>query len=199
MTTIYILELQGGNYYIGKTSNVIQRYQQHLNGNGSAWTTRYAPLSLIKTIENASAFDEDKVTKEYMAKYGMDKVRGGTYVEMELSAVHKQVIQKEIWNAKGLCTGCGKHGHFVKDCYTNKAKSASALRSASQSAFTMSQPRPTYKTYTKSYEYEESEESEYESEYESEDEDEYAYQKDTCYRCGRQGHYSSNCYATIKR
>ena len=197
MTTIYILELQGGNYYIGKTSNVIQRYQQHLNGEGSAWTIAHPPVSLVKTIENASVFDEDKVTKEYMAKYGMDKVRGGTYVEMELSAAHKQVLQKEIWSAKGLCTGCGKHGHFVKDCYTNKAKSASALRSA----FTMSQPRPTYKTYTKSYEYEESEESEYESEYESEDEDEYAYQKDTCYRCGRQGHYSSNCYATtsVKR
>jgi len=125
MTTIYILELQDGNYYIGKTSNVIQRYQQHLNGDGSAWTRAYPPISLVKTIENASAFDEDKVTKEYMAKYGIDKVRGGTYVQINLSIAHKQVLQKEIWSAKGVCTGCGKHGHFIKDCYTNKTMNKS--------------------------------------------------------------------------
>lgn len=85
MSTIYVLRLEGGRYYVGKSDHVMKRYQQHLEGSGSAWTRKYPPVSLEKTIEHASPFEEDKVTKEYMSRYGMDKVRGGSYVELELS------------------------------------------------------------------------------------------------------------------
>lgn len=116
-TTIYILRLEGGHYYIGKSQNVIKRYQEHLNGSGSAWTRKYAPISLERTIEGASIFDEDKITKEYMAKYGIDKVRGGSYVQIELSPFHIDALNMEIRGAKNLCTQCGRSGHFIKNCY----------------------------------------------------------------------------------
>jgi predicted GIY-YIG superfamily endonuclease len=67
-TNIYILKLQGGRYYIGKSDNVSKRYEQHLNGSGSSWTKKYKPISVDKIIPNASPFDEDKYTKEYMSK-----------------------------------------------------------------------------------------------------------------------------------
>lgn len=116
-TCIYVLRLEGGRYYIGKSDNVMNRYQQHLNGNGSAWTRKYKPVSFERTIENVSPFEEDKITKEYMSKYGIDKVRGGSYVEVELSEFHIDALQMEIWAAKDLCTQCGRSGHFVRDCY----------------------------------------------------------------------------------
>jgi len=51
-------------------------------------------------------------------------VRGGSYVEIELSEFHKEALKMEIWAAKDLCTQCGRAGHFVKDCYaTNYANS----------------------------------------------------------------------------
>jgi len=99
---------------------VINRYQQHLNGSGSAWTRKYKPILLEKTIKNVSSFEEDKITKEYMAKYGIDKVRGGSYVELELSEFHMDALNMEIWAAKDLCKQCGRKGHFIKDCYANK-------------------------------------------------------------------------------
>jgi len=126
-TNIYILSLEGGRYYIGKSNNVINRYQQHLNGSGSAWTRKYKPVSLEKIIENVSPFEEDKVTKEYMSKYGIDKVRGGSYVEIELSKFHIDAIKMEIWSAKDLCTQCGRSGHFVKDCYAKTHHSGYTL------------------------------------------------------------------------
>ena len=43
---IYILKLKGGRYYIGKSDNVIKRYEQHVNGYGSAWTKKYKPLGI---------------------------------------------------------------------------------------------------------------------------------------------------------
>jgi predicted GIY-YIG superfamily endonuclease len=115
-TNIYILRLQGGNYYIGKSNNPMKRYEEHLRGNGSSWTRLYKPIACERVITNASAFDEDKYTKEYMAKYGIEKVRGGTYVETELSKEQKRSLQKEIWAAQDKCTNCGKSGHYIKQC-----------------------------------------------------------------------------------
>jgi len=116
-TNIYILRLEGGRYYVGKSDNVMNRYQQHLNGGGSAWTRKYKPVSLVKTIENVSPFEEDKQVKEYMAKYGIQNVRGGSYVELNLSEFHMEALKMEIWAAKDKCTQCGRPGHFVKNCY----------------------------------------------------------------------------------
>lgn len=115
-TNIYVLRLEGGRYYIGKSNNLEKRKQEHLNGTASAWTKKYKPISVEKIIPNASHFDEDKYTKEYMYKYGIDKVRGGSYVEMELSQFHMDALNMEIRAAKDLCTQCGRSGHFVKDC-----------------------------------------------------------------------------------
>ena len=116
-TNIYILRLQGARYYVGKSDNVMKRYEQHLLGKGSAWTKKYKPISVEKVIENVSPFDEDKYTKIYMAKYGIDKVRGGTYVSVELDDFQTEALNAEIWGAEDKCTLCGRKGHFVKDCY----------------------------------------------------------------------------------
>jgi len=116
-TNIYVLRLEGGRYYVGKSDTVMKRYKEHLDGSGSAWTRKYKPVSLEKTISNVSPFEEDKVTKEYMHKYGIDKVRGGSYVQIELDEFQKESINREIWGAKDLCTQCGRAGHFIKDCY----------------------------------------------------------------------------------
>jgi predicted GIY-YIG superfamily endonuclease len=115
--SIYILRLQGGKYYVGKTTNVIKRYQEHVNGQGAQWTRIYKPISLEQTIPNASPFDEDKTVKEYMAKYGIENVRGGSYVQEDLSEFHMEALKMELWSAGDKCTQCGRKGHFVKDCY----------------------------------------------------------------------------------
>jgi len=118
-TNIYILKLQGGRYYIGKSDNVMKRYGEHLSGHGSAWTRKYKPIGVEKVIENVSSFQEDAFTKEYMAKYGIDKVRGGSYVSEELDDFQKEALNMEIWGAQDKCTQCGRKGHFVKDCYAS--------------------------------------------------------------------------------
>lgn len=115
-TNIYILELTENKWYVGRTSNIVLRYQQHLLGQGSAWTKRYRPLGLHKTIADASIYDEDRYVKEYMALHGIDNVRGGTYCTFDLTTAQKEAIQKEIWAATDCCMRCGDNRHFVKDC-----------------------------------------------------------------------------------
>lgn len=117
MELIYIIKLEKSKYYIGKTRNIDKRWEEHLTGNGSGWTKKYKPLSLITTIKSTSQFDEDKYVKEYMAKYGIDNVRGGTYSNIVLDANSIAVLEKEIWHSKNLCTRCGRDSHYIKECY----------------------------------------------------------------------------------
>ena len=117
MSTLYVLKLQHGKYYVGKTRDVSRRFQEHRDGVGAAWTRKYAPISIEKTIPMTSPFDEDKVTKEYMSMYGIDNVRGGVYVSEVLEIGQHREAQRAIWAAKDCCTRCGRKGHFVATCY----------------------------------------------------------------------------------
>ena len=84
MVYIYILQLEKGKFYVGKTINPSFRLDSHFNSNGSAWTKIYKPIKMIELIPNCDDYDEDKYTRMYMDKYGIDNVRGGSFVSVEL-------------------------------------------------------------------------------------------------------------------
>lgn len=117
---IYILRLENNKYYIGKTNNLEERLKAHDQRTGCAWTSKYKFVELIETIDTDNIFEEDKCTKEYMNKYGIDNVRGGSYCQISLSPSDKKCLERELFHAKGLCLQCGNSGHFVTDCKNNK-------------------------------------------------------------------------------
>ena len=115
-TFIYILKLEHDKYYIGRTQTPLIRLKKHYNGNGSAWTKKYAPQETLEVIPGCDHFDEDKLTKQYMSKYGIDNVRGGSYCQLTLSNEQKDFIRREISNVKDVCYKCGQSGHFISRC-----------------------------------------------------------------------------------
>lgn len=116
MVDIYVLECENNKYYIGKTKNCIKRINNHFKGNATAWTAMHHPIRLIETIPNCDSFDEDKITKKYMAKYGIDSTRGGSYVTIKLDEKTKNFLRHEFITAEDRCYGCGSTGHFVRNC-----------------------------------------------------------------------------------
>ena len=109
MIYIYILKLENNKYYIGKTTNPKFRIENHFNSNGSEWTKMYKPLKLIELISDCDDYDEDKYTRIYMDKYGINNVRGGSFSSIELSKEtitflknKKEIIEKPNENIYDL-------------------------------------------------------------------------------------------------
>lgn len=119
MTTIYILRLQGGNYYVGKTTDFTARLQAHMDRRACTWTTKHPVVSVEQVLPDTDPFEEDKQVKIYMAKHGIQKVRGGAYVTEVLSLEQLAALRREIWGAKDLCTTCGRKGHYAKACFAS--------------------------------------------------------------------------------
>ena len=51
-----------------------------------------------------------------MGKYGIDNVRGGSYVQLILPQEQREMLQREIWSAQNRCVNCGEEGHFILQC-----------------------------------------------------------------------------------
>lgn len=98
-TYIYVLRLEDGKYYVGKTTNVQKRLKEHQEMRGSAWTRKYRVQQLMGTSLMDSGFDEDNKVKELMEKHGISNVRGGSYSQIDLPEAKVQTIKAEISSA----------------------------------------------------------------------------------------------------
>ena len=130
MVFIYALKLAKNKFYIGKTEDPQFRLETHFSQNGgSAWTKKYTPIQIHEIIPNQSDYDEQRVTQEYMDKYGIDNVRGGPLCNINLTIQEKEMIQKILNSSPDKCYKCGEQGHFAKFCPSRDAKNVSLVNS----------------------------------------------------------------------
>jgi len=113
-TDIYKLECKDGIKYIGKTTDINRRMNQHFSGNGSQVTKKFKPKN-YKIIDTCPGYFSNKIEQKHtdknIKKYGYDNVRGGKYVNS------KTLQSTSVKDVK--CYRCGKKGHYANQCYGN--------------------------------------------------------------------------------
>ena len=198
MVFIYALELEGGKYYIGKTNNPQFRLDSHFKSNGSEWTKKYKPVNVLEVKPNCDDYDEDKVTRQYMDKYGINNVRGGSFVSVKLEKSIIDTLKQMSNGTNNRCFVCGKEGHFAKDCHDKCWETDSDVEYEDvwcceycEKEF-IEKKKCVY--HMKYCNLKNKKQSVYESEDDEDDED--CYDNNCCFRCGRDGHYASSCYAS---
>ena len=107
LTLVYVLKLEDDCWYVGQSSNLNARMAEHfgLTGryNGSNWTRAHKPVSIQEVVVGDYAI-ENEMTEKYIAMYGMNKVQGGKYLD----------INTKNMKTKRTCSICGSKRHTRK-------------------------------------------------------------------------------------
>lgn len=197
MTSIYVLVLEHGKYYVGKSNDVDSRIKQHFEGEpfisghrpadrnlrnagtkdkGSAWTRLHKPVRVLEIISSCDNFDEDKYTKMYMSIHGIENVRGGSYCQIYLDESAKDFIRKEIMTSNDSCFRCGSKGHYIEECLDQKSvdsENDDDINETIGEVYNDSSMKLKHrKNYGTNYR-----------------------QRPRCHRCGRNNHSRKDCYA----
>lgn len=118
-SVVYVLMLEGGKYYVGKTKNIEARVLAHKSGEGAAWTKRHHPIRRIRRVtreEGSPHSIELAETIHLMRQVGIENVRGSQFSEVVLTDQKLYCANLMIRDAFDLCNKCGGEGHMVGQC-----------------------------------------------------------------------------------
>jgi hypothetical protein len=125
--TLYVLKLNSDKYYVGTTSNILQRVIDHYYGKGSEWTKLYPPVDILSIAKDKNRIDETSETIRLMSVYGIANVRGGAYCEVTLGDDTIRSIFKVMAHNNDSCYTCGSQQHYTKDCRGHQLSSPPVL------------------------------------------------------------------------
>jgi len=205
MGQLYVLKLRGGKWYIGHTTRGIERILDHMDNKGAKWTKEFKPIKPIPYRQtepgqtkahskNKANNDEDRLTLEYMKKYGIKNVRGGSWCMVKMRKKTHREIQGLIGKKKSekpkakdkpkpkkrevTCGRCGRAGHIRTNCKLKTTVDGVRITTKSwkyrPKAKPKAKPKPKKKSRKKP---------------------DYGV---ICARCNRQGHESKDCRAKTK-
>jgi predicted GIY-YIG superfamily endonuclease len=136
---VYVLELPKGRFYVGKSTNIEERLEQHKSGTGAScaekFIRRVAPLT--QPDDDTEAWERAE-TLARMHRAGISKVRGWMFTAPELTEPQRETAfaqvtvffnlavsccstltatpSAQVCERFDLCRKCGRGGHFAAAC-----------------------------------------------------------------------------------
>jgi len=137
---VYVLLLNTGKIYVGKSDNIEERIKNHkeCNKNSSTFVkVNNGVKEILKPItpsdSNYSNWEKDE-TLVRMIKHGYNNVRGWEFTNTNnLTETECNFVKMSIMGLGDRCRKCGNSGHFAKECSNEKAKWLKDLEECLQS------------------------------------------------------------------
>lgn len=114
---LYVLKCSHDKWYVGRTTRgKDDRFAEHLLGTGAEWTRLHAPEFMTEWIPYTHPLLEDERTVRLMKVYGIENVRGGSFVSPVLPDHQRATLDGMLRSASGACHQCGSLDHYFKSC-----------------------------------------------------------------------------------
>lgn len=128
MENIYVIECSDEYIYvtsaIGLTKNLIE-YFSNLDCN---WIKMHRPKEVIDIIKNKSLHRVDFYVLEYMNKYCIKKVRGGSYENTILTVEQLDKLNNLLLSDEKQCKYCKSNNHVMPNCTELKSQSHNFIK-----------------------------------------------------------------------
>ena len=132
----FAIKFNNGCYFITSSDDPRETFNEYMKRG-------LGPVCIESVIENSESYHEWALFREYLALYGIEKVRGATYTEWLLTDIQRQTLMefKNSWSPirekrdddmdaiAGLlnkitvedvsCLRCGGPGHNHRECYAS--------------------------------------------------------------------------------
>ena len=84
---VYVLALENQCWYVGYSAaeNVQCRVASHFLSGGALWTRLHKPIQVV-SVQPGCTLLENLICISLMCKHGFEKVRGGSYCQLEMLA-----------------------------------------------------------------------------------------------------------------
>jgi hypothetical protein len=93
MSCVYVLSCEHDKFYVGRTIDVLARFNAHKHGFGSMWCRAHPAKAIVELLSDLP-FLELTTTLQYMSKFGIENVRGGPWCALTLSQGDMDTIQR---------------------------------------------------------------------------------------------------------
>jgi hypothetical protein len=120
---IYVLELNHGKYYVGRSRTRVYRLDDITVRN--SWTRKHRPLTLMVAFPETDDFDQDQQTLRLMGRYGIDNVRGGSFIRNRLTETEHETIHRMIQSMHPMPSPVDTHVTCRPDNWTDSDDSSS--------------------------------------------------------------------------
>ena len=126
--SVYVLELEGGRYYVGYTDDVPRHIAEHFMERGAHRTRTHPPVKVLEVVPGNKEL-ENATTIALMCKHGWRNVRGGMWCAVEMRSMPTplaralaQRLPREIPEATGYAYECQDHLVYVQEDDTWNAR-----------------------------------------------------------------------------
>lgn len=113
MQNIYIIDCNEGYFYIASAVGLSKNLIDHFSKINCDWVKIHKPKEVIDIIKNEKY--TDFYVLEYMHKYGIKYVRGGSYSNIILSLDELNLLE-DLLPSKINCKYCNGSGHNMSNC-----------------------------------------------------------------------------------